>query len=265
MHNETASEWVILIFSGTLFFTLLVGFIIYFIFMYRQKQLLFLAEQKRLKAEYEKNVAEAQIEIQEDILRYVSSEIHDNLGQIASLLKIHLFTFPIPDSDEGNEKLRESKELLTQLINDLKTLSLNLNTDYISENGFVQALQNQVERVNRTGILHVQLDTPAHRIALADEKEIFLFRMSQEIITNILKHAQASVLKIVISSSTDLLTLSFKDNGCGFDVEKMLSEGIKSQHSGLRNLQKRSKLIQADLKIHSEAQHGSEFIITLPL
>ena len=261
--NLQAFDIVILMATGAIFFSFLAGFIIYFMFLYRQKQLLHAEEEKRLKAEYEQALAESQNEIQEDVLRHVSSEIHDNLGQIASLLKIHLHTLPV--AENGIEKLNESKELLSRLIHDLKALSINLNTNYIYENGWVHALENEVLRINKTKILQAFFSSQEIRIHIDPGKEIFLFRMAQEILNNVIKHAQATEIHINIQLRNNTLEASFKDNGCGFDVDGMLSNGIKAKHSGLLTLQKRGQLIGAEVKIESKLREGSEFIIILPV
>jgi len=261
--NLQTFDLVVLMATGAIFFSFLAGFIIYFMFLYRQKQLLHVVEEKRLKAEYEQALAESQNEIQEDVLRHVSSEIHDNLGQIASLLKIHLYTLPV--AENGVEKLNESKELLSQLIHDLKALSIGLNTNYIHENGWVYALENEVSRINKTGVIQAFFTFPDERISIDSGKEIFLFRMAQEILNNMLKHAEASEIQIKIQEENNILVASFRDNGRGFDVDEMLTNGIKNKHSGLLNLQKRGQLIGAEIKIESKLGQGSEFIIILPL
>jgi two-component system NarL family sensor kinase len=261
--NLQTFDIVILMATGAIFFSFLAGFIIYFMFLYRQKQLLHIEEEKRLKAEYDQALAESQYEIQEDVLRHVSSEIHDNLGQIASLLKIHLHTLPVAESGVG--KLNESKELLSQLIHDLKALSISLNTNYIYENGWVHALENEILRINKTGTIQAFFASQEERITIDHTKEIFLFRMAQEILNNMLKHSKATEIQVNIKKENNLLAASFHDNGCGFNVAEMLDNGIKNKHSGLRSLQKRGQLIEAEIKIESKPGQGSEFIIILPL
>jgi len=265
MDSREASEWIVFMVCGIIFFCMLVGFIIYFIFFYRQKQLLHIEAEKRLKAEYEKGLAESQVAIQDNVLRHVSSEIHDNLGQIASLLKMQLYSFPMPETIAGQKKLSESRDLLSKLIKDLKALSINLNKDFIVENGLAFALQNEVDRINQTGIVCVHIQIPDERVELGDAKEIFLFRMGQEILNNMLKYAHASDIWVVLHVENGTLHYSFKDNGRGFHVDETLQSGLKKGHSGLHSLQKIAGLMHAELKINSVINKGSEFMITLHL
>jgi len=260
----SSSDIVFIMVMGFAFFFLLAGFLVYFVFMYREKQLIHIEEQKRLTAQYQQAVLESQMEIQEEVLQHVSSEIHDNLGQIASLLKIQLHTFPTPEDPVAQDKLNDSKDLLGKLIKDLKSLSVSLNTDYVAELGLLEALKKEAERINKTGTVNTQVyadDMPQ----LDHGKEVFLYRMAQEILNNMLKHAEATEIHIRLSYADHVLTAVFEDNGKGFNVDQMFSEGIKNQKSGLRNLKKRCDLIRGKLEITSSLNKGSRFLINLPL
>lgn len=255
------SEMLAFIIVGTGILVLLVSFIIYFLIIYHQKQL----EQKRLEAQYQQAILESQTEIQQELLNHVSSEIHDNLGQIASLLKIHLHTLPLEKDSPALPKLNESKELLGKLIQDLKLLSVSLNTGFIAEEGLVPALQKEVERVNRLGSVTIVLEAPAQALILEADKTLFLYRMAQEIINNMLKHARCTHIRIHISQTEERLVVCFEDNGIGFSANEVLGKTTANGQSGLRNLQKRCAMLRGSVEINSEPGKGSKFVITLPV
>lgn len=256
-----SSEIVIFLVTGIIFFTLLGCFLVYFIIMYNKKQL----EQKRLEAQYQQAILESQTEIQQELLNHVSSEIHDNLGQVASLLKIQLHTLPLEKDSPALPKLNESKELLGKLILDLKLLSVSLNTDFIAEAGLVAALQKETERINQLGTVAVALQGPAEALPLDAGKTLFLYRMAQEILNNMLKHARCTQIGIRLSYSNGTLVAVFEDNGVGFAVDETLAQSASKQQSGLRNLQKRCEMIHGSVEINSELGRGSKFVITLPV
>lgn len=255
------SELVTFMVVGILFFALLGSFLIYFMLMYRQKQL----EQKRFEEQYQQAILESRTEIQQELLNHVSSEIHDNLGQVASLLKIQLHTLPLEKDSPALPKLNESKELLGKLILDLKLLSVSLNTDFIAEAGLVAALQKETERMNQLGTVAVALQAPAEALPLDAGKTLFLYRMAQEILNNMLKHARCTQIGIRLTHVNDTLVAVFEDNGVGFAVDETLAKSASKQQSGLRNLQKRCEMIHGSVEINSEPGQGSKFVITLPV
>lgn len=263
--NDKIDGIVIAMVAGSVVFMLLAGFIIYFMFLYRQKQQLHALEQHRLQAQYSEALMESRMEIQDQILQHVSSEIHDNLGQIASLINIHLHTFPQPENPEASHKLTESRELLQHLTRDMRLLSLSLNTEHLARKGFTEALRDECERIQRTGLLHTFVNAPPEPIGLDKNIEIFLFRISQEILNNMLKHARASRIDIHIEQQQNSLEIVFADNGIGFDVQTALEQGAARSKSGLRNLQKRCQWIHAQLHIESAPEKGSRFLLKLPI
>lgn len=260
-----SSELVTFMGVGTIFFIALALFIIYFIYSYRQKQLFHLEEQKRLEAQYQQALLESQTEVQQELLRHVSAEIHDNLGQIASLLKIQLYTLPLPADSPALPKVAESKELLGKLIHDLKQLSVSLNTDFIAEEGLVPALRKETERINGLATATVTLQAPGEPLPLDAGKTLFVYRMAQEILNNMLKHAQCTKIDIQITYNTPTLVAVFEDNGIGFLVEQTLAQSTAHQQSGLRNLKKRCEMLHGSVEINSTPKQGSKFVITLPV
>lgn len=135
---------------ATLFlFVLVVSFIMFLLFYFKkfyQEQ----AEKKRLEFFYKQEIKNTQLEIQEQTLQHVSRELHDNLGQVASLIKINLNTLVLDDNQKAQQKIEHTKELTRQLIGDLKALSVSLGGDRITKVGLEKALETEVERLNKT-------------------------------------------------------------------------------------------------------------------
>ena len=123
----TFSEIIIFIVAGISFFLLLSIFIIYFIFLYRKRQKHFEQVQKTKEAQYRQALLQSKMEIREQTLQHISRELHDNLGQIASLIKINLNVLPKNLSGDVDRKIEETKELSRQLILDIKGMSQSLN------------------------------------------------------------------------------------------------------------------------------------------
>ena len=109
----------------TLFFFLLLIFLIVITLAirYRKRK----KENQELKAQFDQELLKSKLEIQEQTLQHISREIHDNLGQVASLIKINLNTLQLEDNSKAGDKIEYTRELVRQLITDLKLLSSTLN------------------------------------------------------------------------------------------------------------------------------------------
>lgn len=220
-----------------------------------------IAENERLQAEFSQTLLQAQLEIKEQTMQYVSYEIHDNLGQLASLIKINLTTLQLEDPITAAVKVEDTRELVKQLIGDIKVLSVSMGSDHLQRSGLSEALAHEVIRINRTGRFHVSYQAPEVHPPIDTNTTLILYRMAQEAINNMIKHSNASQLRITFSYSDNLIKLVLADNGIGFDINGQ--PGWNG--AGLSNLQKRSKLIHADLYIQSRPGMGTTISIILPL
>jgi len=257
--------------SGILFFALaasvllsiLFGFIFYFIHTYRKKQKENLIEQKNLKMLFEKELLHTQLEIQEQTLKNISQEIHDNIGQALSLAKLNLNTMP-PTNDEAlQQKILNSKELISKAIVDLRDLSRSLDTDYVQEMGLQRAIEYELEMIRKTGIIETSMIVEGSLFRLEKQKELILFRIVQETFNNILKHAGAKSINVNINYAPTSFTLIVKDDGKGVNLQP-LNEGENNNLGlGIRNMHSRAKLIGADFKMSSIIDEGTEVKIIL--
>ena len=255
---ELTNNILIPILAGTALITLLVGFIISFVFMYRKAQLNFKLERQA----FQQTLLETQVEIKEQTLTDLSRELHDNLGQIASLIKINLSMLSFKESPENQQKVKDSIELLKQLIHDIRHLSSTLNSDNLKTHGLIATIQRDVEKIQSSGFIAITFETNTNQPLIGFESTVFLYRMFQEMTNNLIKHAQATEAEVKISVQNKLLTLSVKDNGQGIPPTVL---NDKSQGNGLRNLEQRCKLIGANLNIDTAANSGTLIEIKLPL
>ncbi|MBL6444707.1 hypothetical protein JMN32_00195 [Fulvivirga sp. 29W222] len=261
MKEFPVSDIVIAITAGSLLFFLLCAFIVAFTLVFVRKRQQHKIEKQQIKDQFSKNLLEAQLEIREQTLKHIGYELHDNLGQIASLIKINLSIIDLNAREKAEEKLDETKNLIRKLISDIKGLSVSLNSDHVVNTGLLEGLKDEIERIKRLGLHKVIFENDAKKVSLDPNKTIILFRMSQEILNNTLKHSDATCISVGVALSGNFLKLTFKDDGVGFNIDKAL----KSGGSGLMNLKTRAKLIRADLQITSSVNTGTEIIINTPL
>ena len=257
--TQNNEEVVFAILIAAFVLILLVSFIVVFILYYQKRRHAHVHEMNSVKTKFQQTLLESQLEIKEQTLQHIARELHDNLGQVASLIKINLNTLQL-DEPKTIQKVEDTKELVRELISDLKSLTITLNGDRVSQLGIAKCLEMEVERLNKTGLFEASFDQQGAIPTIDANTTVILYRMVQEIINNAVKHSNAKHINISLAASENLLSLVCRDNGRGFEVER-----IKSGGSGLTNLQNRAKLIKAKLSIQSSPEAGTAFLIELPI
>lgn len=218
-------------------------------------------DKQQLQAEFSQTLLQSELEIKEQTLQQIARELHDNIGQIASLIKINLHTLSLADNPPARQKVEDTKELVRQLIHDVKSLSISLNSERVSKLGIVTALESELDRLNKTGLFEASLQQAGPVPTLDDNTTVILYRMSQEIINNIVKHSNAKRIVISLNTTKTFFILAFRDDGDGYDVSRAMTSG----GSGLINLHSRAKLIQAKIMMESSPGNGSSTSIELPI
>ena len=259
--NDMGADIIVAFFAATLVLLILSSFGIIFTMIHKKKQQEHSNEKKLLQKRFQEELLQSQLEIQEQTLQHVAIELHDNLGQAASLIKIYLNTFQFHDEAKAKQKIEDTKELVRQLITDLKLLSLRLSSDRVAQLGIIKGLEYEVERLNKTGLFETTLRCDGLAPKLDDNSTIILYRMVQEVINNIVKHSRAKRIDINLKIAENFFTLVLNDDGLGFNLEEKMKKG----GSGLTNLQNRAKLINAKLLINSSPKKGTKILIALPL
>jgi signal transduction histidine kinase len=245
--------------SAAALFAFISGFIIYFVVLYRNKQSKNKIEQEQLQAAFSQELLKTRLEVQEHTLNYVSTEIHDNITQVLSFVKLTLNHLASGIEGEKRIKIDESRQLVAQTISDLRDLSKSLSFEHISSLGLVQTIEIEVARINKSGLLSAQLQIDGASYSLGDQRELVLFRIFQEALNNTLKHANAKHLKILLRYQPELFTLSLADDGLGFSTETP-----DTKHgSGLRNIKNRAALIGGTATIESTPKKGCHVNVIL--
>lgn len=234
------------------FIVLVVGFFV-FIKKYQSRRLLHMQEKQALQARFQQELLQTQLEIQEQTFNQISQEIHDNIGQVLSLVRLNVNRLSSPGNEE---KIVQTDRLLGQAITDLRQLSHNLNADYLQRSGLVEALSQLLANLERTGKFTTSFSCSAD-VHLKDDATIILYRIVQETINNIIKHADASHVSICMEEENGLLSIVVADNGKGFDTS-VVKEGI-----GLTNMVNRARMIGASVDMKSGINNGTSVTITV--
>ncbi|WP_315821376.1 sensor histidine kinase [Paraflavitalea speifideaquila] len=255
---------IAILLTGTLFLVMLAGFILLLVKAFDNARKAFTLEKENISKEYETQILQTQLEIQEQTLEKISQEIHDNIGQALSFVKLSISTVDLQQPAATQIKLDESKDLITKTIQDLRNLSKILNTSFINHVGLITGIQYQLEYLQKTGVYETVFDFPDTTQGLPPDAEMVLFRIVQELLNNIVKHAGATKIQIGLVFTDDSLFITVRDNGKGFD-KTLLADKPNLKGLGLSNMHKRLAPIQGNMSIESDGATGTCITIQVPL
>jgi signal transduction histidine kinase len=242
---------IMMLVAGTIMLLLLGIFIIGFLFFYQKRHNANITEQETLKANFKQEILKAQLEIREQTLTDISRELHDNVNQVLSFVKLNLRLAETSKGVERELKIKESHDLVAQSITDLRNLSRSMSYDHIAAFGLVRTLESECDRVNRSGLITINFSVSGSPYPLDEQRELVLFRIFQEALNNTLKYAGAKCLQVTLQYSAGLFNLTLKDDGIGFLPSSVVNKG-----AGLKNITSRAALIGAMATIDSEPGKG---------
>lgn len=249
MENEV--ELMLIAFTAALI-VLVTMLILLMVFVQRRK-IKFLLKREGDKMLFEKELQRSRMEITEENFKYVSRELHDNIGQLLSVASIQIKQAKINSDGQQLHDLESTEEIISDALTDIRALSMNLNSGMINELGLVKSIQKEVNRIERLGQYSIRFKHPVEELTLDKDHELIMFRILQEFLSNSLKHSQAETIIINLLVENQMLTLSGSDNGKGFNpLDNKLG-------SGMRNMRERAKLINAIFEISSTLNEGSKF------
>jgi two-component system NarL family sensor kinase len=264
--SPQTQEIYIVILIATALALLLVGFIVTSLFLYQRRQHRQEQQLVRMKDEYQQELLRSQLEIQETTFKTIAMELHDNIGQVLSVVKLSLSVLPLDKVHPAYEGVQGSRDMLNKVIYDMGNLTKSLHTDRIAQIGLVEAIRFDLESLKRTGLLEVGFAVTGEEYRLEDQRSIFLYRMFQEMLNNILKHSKATRVNIAVIYSIDnKFVLKVEDNGVGFDIEKKRTQTSSSSGIGLKSMTNRASLIGAQINVQSQPGKGTSIIVELPL
>jgi two-component system NarL family sensor kinase len=258
-------ELIFTLASIVLMMLILSGFVVFFIISSQRRRMRLLHEQQRLKEVYEKEVLTTQIESRDQTLRDISQEIHDNMGQLLSVARINLNILEKEmNGSPAATKVKDTNQILGDVIRYIRMLAKGLNSDMLASYGLRESLRFELQRIEQSGLIKCNFTSEGEDYSIDEKKQIVIYRMVQEILNNILKHASATVIEIFMIYRPSAFELEIRDNGKGFSRQEVASRDMVESGSGLRNLERRASLLGANLRIDSVPGSGTTIIIELP-
>jgi PAS domain S-box-containing protein len=211
---------------------------------------------------------------QEEERRRIAAELHDSLGQLLTSIKIHFEV--LEDSDlvtgtEGIQQIKEIKGLLDNAISEARNISYDLRPSILDDFGLVPALEVLCDKFGIRSGLKVNFQTHNLEARLHNRVETALYRIAQEALNNVQKHAHATEVSVQIIRTPTTVNLVIEDNGKGFDAEEVErhqypgSNGYDYSGMGLVSMKERVQSLQGTLTIDTTPGKGTDIMVEIPL
>jgi PAS domain S-box-containing protein len=203
--------------------------------------------------------------IQEEERRHLARELHDEIGQSLTAVKINLkiITPDVPANAIG--RLDDSVQLLDRLLRQVRELSLDLRPPLLDELGLVPTLRWLVDQQAQRAGLRVSFNANVDGLEIDPGVRTTCFRVAQEAITNIIRHSGAKNVAVELRGEAERLTLSVRDDGAGFDPAVMQQRTTQDFSLGLVSMKERALLVRGGFEVHSAPGRGTEIRAWFPL
>lgn len=255
---DTQYEVFHLVSLVSVFFVLLIAIIIITALLYHSNKRL----HKMEVANFKNTLLQSQLEVQEQTLQTIGTDLHDNIGQILSLTYLTLHSIEVDKNNRVYNKIDTAINLTNRSIEELKLLGKLIQGENLIELGLSNAIAKEVQWVQKAG---------KHKVYYSDEdilhevndpnKNLIVFRVLQETLNNIIKHAEASEISIKLSYKEGILQLTVTDNGKGFNASEFTYD---KDGMGLFNIHNRVIAIGGKSDIRSTLNEGTTVEINIP-
>lgn len=250
--KESGVDPIIAIIFASLMLLFIGIFLFIVVIFYQRKKIKNFKERQRIRAKYERSVLKAKVEIREETLKYVGQELHDNIGQVLSLIKLYL-------SKPSTNHSTDVNHLIEQAISDIRQLSQDLNISRVEQYSLADFIDQELNKVQKAGEIETHFEVGSRCESMDNQKKLMISRVFQECINNIIKHAEAANIHVKLEAKEDhhyLLTI--RDDGIGFKIDK------HANGSGLINIHDRTKMIGGHINMTSSPGNGTHITIKIP-
>ncbi|AVR46972.1 histidine kinase [Christiangramia fulva] len=251
-------EEILLLVYFILVIFFLAGFTVIFFITYQRRKNKILQEKFEAEQKFKEELSNARVEIQEETLKNVSWELHDNIGQLLSVASMQMKILDRKIEEENQTEFKEVQTLVKDSLEEVRALSRSLNNEVIDDKGLEASVQNEIDRFNRLEVLEASLVIEGEKSFVKPEYKIILFRILQEFFSNVIKHSGATTLKVKFRYSPEYLEITAVDNGKGYELEKA------KKGAGLLNMESRAKMINADFSLESSVNKGTSLYLCCP-
>jgi len=261
---ETAQTDIIsIVFYAALTFVILAILSIFLVIMINRRAIQHQLEMQALQKAKQQELLTATFEAQEREQQRIGVDIHDDIGPLLSTIKLYLTKLNYAKTDEDRkEQVADLKKQIDDVTQRVRGIARNRVPVVLQEEGLKMAIEQLVHQIDQSEIVRAQLETNFEDdFRLSEKMELNLYRITQELTNNALKHAEASRLLVQLEKREDQLYLAVKDDGKGILPQRLqeVRSGI-----GLKNVEARASLLNADFHIKSQPGDGTNMFLHIP-
>lgn len=267
---SNSSEIITVVSIGIMLALFFVLFIIILMVMYQKRQNAFKREISFMKKDYDLQLNKTQIDTQENMLSEISQKLHhevkNNIDAVTLQIKniayqIQSNSTSLPIIKKELESIAMQNDFVKQQV---RLTSHSLMPERIEQIGLMGAIENEIIKFEKSSSIEIILDVDRSINYNLDQKEsILVFRLLQETLSNILNHANATTVKVLIGVEKNMFFLTIQDDGVGFNVNEKRKS--KSSGIGIIDLKRRADYINAIYNINSKPGFGSTSDLRLPI
>lgn len=257
--TSTASERYLLIYMIVVLIVITSLVILFFIVFQKRKNKLLIDRIKQKQA-FEKELSDAQTEIQEQTLKNIGWELHDNVGQLlaAASMQLNILKTKLGDDDALNS-FKDASDTVKESLKEVRMLSRSLNNEVILNIGFEKSISNELDRLKKMKFASAELNVKGEIRDFENKKhEVIIFRILQEFFSNTVKYSEAKNLSVILDYQENHLKITAKDDGIGFDMTTV------NKGAGLLNMQSRAELINMEYQLISQPGDGVTLELLYP-
>ena len=240
----------------------LIGIILTGVVIYRSLQYIQQSKIKSIELEQQQKLTQSIFETEENEKTRIGASLHDGLGQLLSAIKMNMQfmqTHLNPDDPKVNEVYHKTLDLVETSIRETREVSHELVTNFIITKGFKTAVEDLVNKLDDSG-LEFEISIFDIPNTVSDTIKINIYRIIQECINNILKHANATKVYITLEADEEYIHGLIEDNGQGFDIHAAKKKGI-----GIDNICTRIHFLKGKIDITSNPGNGALFAFHIPM
>lgn len=208
--------------------------------------------------EQELTAIDAMIEGQEKERQRIANDLHDDLGGLMTTIKWH---FEALNDNKNSEHHKKTSHLLDEAYNKIRSIAHEKNSGVLANKGLLKAIKEMANTISGSDKLTIQVIDYGLDQRLENSLELTIFRVIQELLANIIKHAEATDATIHITNHDDSLNILVEDNGKGFILKNIR----KSSGMGIHSIEKRIENLEGTITIESELHKGTTIIIDIPI